>query len=407
MNSYLVYFTALIIGFFSSNAKAQEWELNHSFIPSQTLQKIRFVNEQLGLTVGSLYNGSTENIHITRDGGKSWKDVSSGYTSMRFMDIFFFDEQVMYMSGNEGLIIRSVDGGEKWETLNTGVTNQLWALHFVDRKTGYACGSAGIIIKTIDGGISWKPLNSGVSNQLYDFEATDSGALFASGSNVLLRSDDGGDNWTKVTDFPFMAPADWIRSIKFVNSTTAYACADIGRIYKSTDGGESWARLPSITQEALFELDFVNENLGYVCGYNGTILKTQDGGMNWEILPSPIGTDHLFSIDLLSKSKGYICSHKGAIIQLKQSVASENTGRNSIQLVSNLIDQELVLSNPELMENECLNFQLVQTNGVILQVGMISKNGKIAVTHLKSGMYYLVLRNKENKTALIEAFIKI
>lgn len=407
MNSYLVYFTALSIGFFSSNAKAQEWELNHSFIPSQTLQKIRFVNEQLGLTVGSLYNGSTENIHITRDGGKSWKSVSSGYTSMRFMDIFFFDEQVMYMSGNEGLIIRSTDGGEKWETLNTGVTNQLWALHFVDRKTGYACGSAGIIIKTIDGGISWKPLNSGVSNQLYDFEATDSGTLFASGSNVLLRSDDGGDNWNKVTDFPFMAPADWIRSIKFVNSNTAYACADIGRVYKSIDGGQSWERLPSVTQEALFELDFVDENLGYVCGYNGTILKTQDGGMSWEIIPSPIGTDHLFSIDLLSKSKGYICSHKGAIIQLKQSVAAENTVGNSIQLVSNLIDQELVFSKPDVDMNENVNYQLVHANGVILQSGTINKSGKIPVANLISGMYYLVLRNKENKTALIEAFIKI
>lgn len=407
MNSYLVYFTVLIIGFFSSNAKAQEWELNHSFIPSQTLQKIRFYNESLGLTVGSLYNGSTENIHITRDGGKSWKDVSSGYTSMRFMDIFFFDEQVMYMSGNEGLIIRSVNGGENWETLQTGVTNQLWALHFVDRKTGFACGSAGIIIKTIDGGISWKLLNSGVSNQLYDFDATDSGILFVSGSNVLLRSDDGGENWDKVTDFPFMAPADWIRSIKFVNSTTAYACADIGRIYKSTDGGESWVRLPSITQEALFELDFVNENIGYVCGYNGTILKTQDGGMNWEILPSPIGTDHLFSIDLLSATKGFICSHKGAILQLKQSVASENTEENSIQLVSNLIDQELVFSQPDVDMKESVNYQLVHTNGAILQSGTINKCGKIPVANLNSGMYYLVLKNNENKTTRIEAFIKI
>ena len=104
----------------------QAWKDIYRFTPAQTLNKIKFLDSQTGFTAGSLYNGSFENIHITQDGGKTWTNANSGYTSMRFMDIFILDSKTIFMSGNEGIIIRSTDGGAHWETVNTGTKEQLW-----------------------------------------------------------------------------------------------------------------------------------------------------------------------------------------------------------------------------------------------------------------------------------------
>ncbi|MBK8954166.1 MAG: hypothetical protein IPM34_01230 [Saprospiraceae bacterium] len=309
---------------FPFSLASQEWKTIHQFNPPQTLQKIEFLNKDFGITVGSLYNGSTKNIHVTRDGGKTWNDVSSGYTSMRFMDIFFLNDSVVYMSGNNGIIIRSTDGGMNWKTLTTNVTEQIWGIYFSSAKIGYAVGSNGLIMRTTNGGNDWEIRPSGTNHLFYKVTVTPSGVCFASGSNILLRSEDSGDSWQAVDFFPFEPPADWIRSIQFVNDKTGYACADIGRIYKTTDGGLNWERLPSITQEPLFELHFLDENFGMICGFNGTILMTENGGLSWTPMKSPLGNEHLYSIDLVDKNNGYICSHFGSVLQLQQITSEQN-----------------------------------------------------------------------------------
>jgi photosystem II stability/assembly factor-like uncharacterized protein len=299
-----------------SYASSQEWKEIHQFSPAQTLTRIKFLDAQTGFTAGSLYNGSKENIHITHDGGKSWTNANSGYTAMRFMDIFIEDHSTIFMSGNDGIVIRSIDSGATWQTMNTGTPEQLWGLHFLNTDLGFAVGSNGTIIRTRNGGTDWENVPSGISNLFYDVFFTNQGIGFASGSNVLYKTVDSGETWQPVLDFPFEAPADWIRSIKMVNELTGYACADIGRIYKTTDGGDQWVRLNSGSQEALFDIDFTDELNGKVCGFNGTILTTTDGGQNWKQLNSPLGKEHLYSIDMVSKDIGYIGTHMGHILKL-------------------------------------------------------------------------------------------
>ncbi len=332
---------------------AQDWKDVYHFNPSQTLNKLKFLNDQTGFTAGSLYNGSKENIHITHDGGKTWSNVSSGYTSMRFMDIFILDSSTIFMSGNDGIIIRSTDGGGSWQTMHTGITEQLWGIYFLNQNLGFAVGSNGTIIRSTNGGLDWESVPTGISNLFYDVFFTKQGIGFASGSNVLYKTIDNGDNWFPVTDFPFEAPADWIRSIKMVNENTGYACADIGRIYKTTDGGDHWIRLQSGTQEALFDVSFVDELNGMICGFNGTILSTNDGGQSWKQLANPISNEIFYSIDLITKDLGYICTHTGHILKLN--------------LKTGLKDEIYADHKDLLYPNPC-------QNNVHLTLGSLSKN---------------------------------
>lgn len=321
-----------------TSSYGQEWKDLYHFNPAQTLNKLKFLNDQTGFTAGSLYNGSFENIHITQDGGKSWTNANSGYTSMRFMDIFIQDKATIFMSGNEGIIIRSVNGGASWQTLSTGTTEQLWGIHFLNSNLGFAVGSNGTIIRSTNGGSNWENIPTGINNLFFDVYFTNRGVGFASGSNVLFKTIDTGANWFPVFDFPFEAPADWIRSIKMVTENVGYACADIGRIYKTIDGGDHWVKLSSGVEDPLFDIDFVDEQNGMICGFNGTILKTNDGGQNWIQLVSPLGLEHLYSIDMISKDLGYICTHRGHILKLDLSTGATN--------VNSLNHQNFVYPNP-------------------------------------------------------------
>ncbi|MBK9109457.1 MAG: T9SS type A sorting domain-containing protein [Saprospiraceae bacterium] len=406
-NSTRILFFIFLFCFLVCPVFSQEWSVLHQFNPAQTLQKIEFHNKDFGITVGSLYNGSTKNIHITRDGGKTWMDVSSGYTSMRFMDIAILNDSVMYMSGNNGIIIRSTDGGLNWKTLTTNVTEQIWGIYFIDAKIGYAVGSNGLIMRTNNAGNDWEIRPSGTNHLFYKVTVTSSGVCFASGSNILLRSEDGGDSWQAVDFFPFEPPADWIRSIQFVNDQTGYACADIGRIYKTNDGGKTWYRLPSITQEPLFELHFLDENFGMVCGFNGTILKTENGGMSWTPMTSPLGNEHLYSIDLIDKDNGYICSHFGNVLQLKNAsdIDDESNDNSALMLYPNPANDWIhIHAKNEISDKQKHQATLIDGHGHVLLNFEIQEFSRLDISNYPVGIYTILV---EGDLSQIMRFIKI
>jgi photosystem II stability/assembly factor-like uncharacterized protein len=55
-----------------------------------------------------------------------------------------------------------------------------------------------------------------------------------------------------------------------------------GRIYRTTDGGESWARHPgAVTQRYFVAVSFPDKNHGTAVGSSGTVIHTSDGGVTW------------------------------------------------------------------------------------------------------------------------------
>lgn len=385
-------------------ANAQSWKEITRFSPQQTIQKIRFLTSELGYCVSSLYNGSTMNIHKTTNGGLSWTDQSSGYSATRFMDIFILNEQTAFMSGNDGLIIKTTDGGNKWETKTTGTKEQLWGLHFLDDQTGFACGAYGMILKTEDGGESWFSIPTGLNNLLYSICFVDDKKGFASGSNVLLRTDDGGDSWTAVKDFPFTPPADWIRRIKFVNTQVGYACADIGRIYKTVDGGTKWTSLNSGVQEPLMDLDFADALTGVVVGFNGTILKTTDGGQSWTQMPCPLGPEHLFSVDLVNQNSGFICTYLGRILRNDELLSTVNIEDREFQLWQNQSTGIIeIRSNKQFDEKSIVFFS---ADGKKVNAELIGKT-ELAVQYrvqgFPTGLYFarLTIDKKSNSLSFV------
>jgi|GEM_PF-6111642 len=302
---------------FTFSLNAQDWEEVFAFEPAQSLRSIKFVNELVGYTSGSLYNGSTYNIHKTTDGGNTWIDQSSGYADgMYFNDTYVFSEDTVMMCGKEGIVIHTTDGGENWIS-NTVVSDgpQLGGISFVG-ETGYVAGDYGRIFKTDNMGESWTEIASPTNYTIHDIYFITKDFGFINGINYIGYTKDGGQTWLEPLDFPSPYTDWWLREFSFVNENVGFVCGDGGLVFKTDDGGISWQWFDNLPDQwnSIQSIVALDENTVYTCGYGGTIMHTIDGGENWEIM-SASSQNNFMSMDFTPGGTGFLCSWLGEVLR--------------------------------------------------------------------------------------------
>jgi len=163
---------------------------------------------------------------------------------------------------------------------------------FVDQNVGWVVGSDGTIMKTTDGGDTWVSQNSGTTVTLYYIQALNENILFVGGGNrTLLSTTDGGNNWN-VTTLDFIPESGaFIAKIKAFDTQNIYILAvystTTGRIYRTTNGGQNWTLQFSNTTNNLNDFDFASPNIGVAVGKSvGTLYYTTDGS-TWTQAPTP------------------------------------------------------------------------------------------------------------------------
>ena len=97
------------------------------------------------------------------------------------------------------------------------------------------------------------------------------------GEATMLRSDDGGINWT----VPVYPSSNLLYSVSFGDPNNGFAVGLQGRILKTADGGVNWIELPYISSYHYHGVSFSDQNHGTIVGYDGVILRTTTGGLSW------------------------------------------------------------------------------------------------------------------------------
>jgi photosystem II stability/assembly factor-like uncharacterized protein len=313
-----------------------QWYVSYTFNPSQSLQVIRFYNENTGYTTAPIYNSSTYNIHKTTNAGLNWTDQSSGYTGMRFMSMWCVSADTVYIGGNNGIIIKTVNGGQNWVTLASNDTIQVWGMQFVNSNTGYAAGSWGHILKTTNAGASWT-INYVVPTQnlLSYIFFTNENTGYISGSAIILKTTNAGTSWSPLSA-AFQNFED-VNQIQFIDDQTGYGVSSAYRFFKTTNAGANWT-ISTVGSSTLMAEYFVNVNTGYACGWNGTIMYTTDAGNNWSAQASGL-TEILTSIYFTTAQTGYIATWYSKVLK------TTNGGITFIQKTGSEVPQKYSLSD--------------------------------------------------------------
>ena len=92
-----------------------------------------------------------------------WHEFHTGVTEDLF-DVFCIDANTAFVCGQNGVILKTEDGGETWVEKNR--TEGLWLhdIRFLD-NIGYT-NADGFFLKTTDGGETWQPLSSKIDSHL-------------------------------------------------------------------------------------------------------------------------------------------------------------------------------------------------------------------------------------------------
>ncbi len=292
----------------------------------------------------TFYMGSTGGgVWKTVNGGQSWANVSDGYfeaASMGSIDVADSDPNVIFAgTGSDGLrsnvsigkgIYKSIDAGKTWSHVGLRDAGQLASvvIHPTNPDIVYVAATGNPfkptadrgVYRTKDGGRTWqKVLYVSDSTGAVDIElqpgrpaivyaamwrAERKPWTIISGAREggVYRSGDGGDTWARLgaglptgvfgkADFA-VSPAKPDRIYVLVEASPG------GGLYRSDDAGRTFAVVDTVTRGLItrpfyytnIDADPTNADVVYV----GTedFYKSTDGGKTWATMSTPHGDNH-------------------------------------------------------------------------------------------------------------------
>lgn len=222
---------------------------------------------------------------------QGWFRQQSG-TTARLSQVDAVNENVVWATGANGTILKTVDGGDNWVAQDAGFTNRdLTCVSAVDEDTAWVVGNNGACLFTTDGGASWNPppgtfppdpLPANLNlHGVHSFGADCAWAVGANGT--VLRTRDGGGTW-EIQD---SGTAEHLKGISAADINNAWAVGDNGSCIHTTDGGQTWSS-QQVTSRTILGVAAVSSDSCWVTSRWGEIFKTYDRGSTWVQQGSPV-----------------------------------------------------------------------------------------------------------------------
>jgi photosystem II stability/assembly factor-like uncharacterized protein len=281
-----------------------------------------------------------------------WQVVRrSAETDKSLRAIHFVDELTGWVAGDAGALYRTTDGGRTWKPLLSGAAADINFIQFIDWNYGWMLGAVGdeagdgntVLLSTNNGGRTW---TRQALPDVLGIHFTDAKNGWAVGRNAtVLRTGNGGADWQpiagleKLIGLPIESAnySYGFRDIFFLSTERGQSGQrgwmignfygrdgnHIGGLFATTDGGQTWRRIPftlqtqyasgRFTPGLLHSVRFSDAQTGSVTGemMDGEgrfffVLHTRDGGQTWEQFRTPSRAAH--STQFLNLSSGWMAA---------------------------------------------------------------------------------------------------
>ncbi len=161
--------------------------------------------------------------------------------------------------------------------------------------------------------VTWRPVwlaPGDETGNLYGMSAPDSNTIIAVGaSGLVYRSEDGGTSWA----LQFTGSKEDLFDVHFFDTQRGVAVGAGGLIFRTGNGGLTWQTVTSGTTEELKALTFVDAQNGWAVGNAGTILHSSDGGQTWAAQTSGVSSP-LFGVSFADPQNGWAVGANGVVL---------------------------------------------------------------------------------------------
>ena len=287
-----------------------------------------------------LIAGEQGHILFSDDNGASWTHAQVP-VSLSMTAVTFCGVNCAWVAGHDGILLRSTDRGESWQTnftgtdiarlsadaaeatireleaeietaspdaiddlewaledaqfafddasaaLEDGITMPLLDIWFDNERNGFALGAYGIMLQTKDSGSTWSLISDRLDNpddfHLYGIARSAAGTLLVAGeAGTLLRSRDGGESWDRL-EAPYQGSFFGIVAARD-GSLITFGLR--GNIFRSTDEGDTWSAVETNDERTLLGGMIRSDGTIVLVGSAGALLASNDDGASFQTLPT-------------------------------------------------------------------------------------------------------------------------
>lgn len=214
--------------------------------------------------------------------------------------------------GERGTVLCSDDGGRHWQQAEVPVQSALTAVRFVDARIGWAVGHLGVVLRTDDGGRHWalqwdgvraaaallaaagtderrrrdaqRMVDDGPDKPFFDIDATDpQHAVVVGAYGLAFATNDGGRHWTPLPTGAANPRGLHLYAVRLMGERL-FIAGEQGLLLRSSDGGASFATLPSPYKGSFFGLLSTRSGALLAFGLRGSAYRSADAGEHWDKL---------------------------------------------------------------------------------------------------------------------------
>jgi photosystem II stability/assembly factor-like uncharacterized protein len=107
----------------------------------------------------------------------------------------------------------------------------------------------------------------------------------------------------------------------FVSANEGWVVGDLGRVYKTTDGGASWLRQEPAGRDPMLGIGCLDGKQAWLSSIAGRIYKTSDGGGTWQLQQTP-AKRNLFKVEFATPQRGTAVGDFGTIVHTEDGGAT-------------------------------------------------------------------------------------
>lgn len=238
-----------------------------------------------------------------------WLPTGRNYSQFGGTAIDILPSGRFFAAGNNGVISDSIPGGQWTSSYVQGTTGAFNKIDFADCANAIAVGG-GTIARTNNGGMTWDQivrqdfinLNISINSAAYATNNPAKAYFATSVGNIYVTNNMNVAPPAQPTIDPsYVNGNEQMWDVATSGNDSVWVCGYSGfavpaanrspKIFRSTNGGATWTVYNSFHTGSNFQnfrvIEFPTNLVGYVTGSRDTIWKTTDGGATWNKLPLP------------------------------------------------------------------------------------------------------------------------
>ncbi|KAF0152864.1 MAG: serine/threonine protein kinase with PASTA sensor(s) [Ignavibacteria bacterium] len=259
--------------------------------------------------------GDSSSVLTSKDGGDTWlKKLTS--RKLNLSDVHLLRNGNAVLVGDSSAIYLGINNLDSLIQISQPQGTTFFRVKFFN-QTGYITGNKGVILKSLDGGYSWTRTKTNTNEILFDISFFNDKKGFAVGWNgTILATTNGGDSWYKVKIEDAAIENNYLKSIDLNYKGYGLIVGGDGTILRTTNFGNSWEKLDIKFSGGFQKVKFINEDFSLIIGSKGVILVSKDKGETWNVVDSRIYSN-LNGISVSAYGKIFLVGINGMIYRIQ------------------------------------------------------------------------------------------